>query len=95
MAFLRYLLVEGGKGTTALLEESLTRLSSHRDGKGKWKGFPFYFTLLVLTEIPDPFSTSELLYSASACEKLRLLNLDPDPVSKRRLEILTRALERS
>jgi hypothetical protein len=95
MAFLRFLLVEGGEGTTALLEEFLTRLSSHRDGKGKWKGFPFYFTLLVLTEIPDPFSTSELLNSASACEKLRSLNLDPDPVSKRRLEILTRALERS
>jgi len=67
----------------------------YRDGKGKWDGFPFFYTLLLLTEADDPLATQELTYAAPVCEKQLTQNWHSDPISMRRQEILSRALARS
>jgi hypothetical protein len=41
----------------------LRTLSEQRDGAGRWKRFPTYYTLLVLSEIPLPAARDELAYA--------------------------------
>ena len=53
VAFIRYL---NASGKMERLQHMITNLSKFRDGKGGWKGFPYFFTLLALVEIESPFS---------------------------------------
>jgi len=48
--------------------EGLKALKKRRDGKGRWRNFPFYYTLLSLTEIDIPQPVDEMKYAAKACE---------------------------
>lgn len=54
----------------------LRNLRSLRDGKGRWKVFPFYWTLLALTDIASSqaiqvaAARDELQYAAPVCERL-------------------------
>lgn len=41
----------------------LRTLGDHRDGSGRWKRFPPYYTLLVLSEIPLAAAEDELVYA--------------------------------
>jgi hypothetical protein len=51
------------------LSQGLKLLQADRDGKGRWKRFPFYNTLWVLGEIPDPKAIKELHYAAPSMER--------------------------
>ena len=53
-----------------LLEAGLDYLKKYRDGKGRWTGFPYYYTLYVLNEIDPSLSSHELLYAAPLIEKM-------------------------
>jgi hypothetical protein len=68
-------------------------LEAHRDRKGKWQRFPFYFTLLALIDFPQ-LAKSELKYVAPECEKLlaRKVSKQADEYSIRRREVLMRSL---
>jgi hypothetical protein len=44
-------------------------LKSHRDGRGRWRRFPYYYTLLALSEIALPTATAEMRYAAPSCER--------------------------
>ena len=44
-------------------------LKKHRDNKGKWKGFPYYYTLYVLNEIRLDLVLNELKYTAQSIER--------------------------
>ncbi len=52
-----------------LLADGLRTLSAWRDGKGKWGRFPFFYTLLALSEIDSPAARAELKYVAPTCER--------------------------
>jgi hypothetical protein len=41
----------------------LKTMSEHRNGNGRWKRFPPYYTLLVLSEIDLPAAQAELAYA--------------------------------
>jgi hypothetical protein len=88
IAYLRFISLDGTGNSASKINTHLSSLARHRDGKGRWSGFPFYYTLLMLLEITDPLAAEELQYALPACEKLQVQNWSGDPISKRRQEIL-------
>jgi hypothetical protein len=95
IAFMRYLASTDDKDSENRINPFLVELVGHRDGKGKWTGFPFFYTLMMLSEVDDPLASQELLYAAPLCEKQNGQNISADPISRRRQAILARALSRS
>jgi len=60
----------GGLGNdTDLLKAGLNFLKHHRDSKGQWKGFPYYYTLYVLHTLNAELAKEEILYTAPAIER--------------------------
>ena len=61
----------GGLGRLEmLLDKGVEALKAHRDGKGRWKIFPFYYTLLALSEMDTRSAVAEMRYAAKSCERL-------------------------
>lgn len=75
------------------LRLGLTALQARRDGNGGWKAFPFWYTVLALTEMNHPGARSELAYAADriSAEALRLRG--PSVYSQRRKTVARRAIE--
>lgn len=92
IGYLRYL-ISNGDSSESRKVEYLNALSQHRDSKYKWKGFPFYFTIMVLSEFKHPLSLNELKFAAPACERnLKRLRNRKEVYSQRRKFILNRVL---
>ncbi len=78
------------------LENGLQELHRYRDGAGRWKRFPFYYTLLALSEMGLPAARSELIYAMPVAERM-LRRYQKTPGSEhdhRRRIVLERALEK-
>jgi len=69
-------------------------LRSLRDGKGRWKRFPYWFTLLALVEMPGKPALDELRYAAKGCERLLKGKSKEDLYDTRQRAVAERALER-
>jgi hypothetical protein len=67
-------------------------LRAHRTGQGKWRVFPFWYTILALTEMDLPEARKELEYVAPALERVARRALPSDLHRKRRHELARRAL---
>ena len=93
-ALWRHLSAGGLGNSERLLTNGIKTLRSFRDGKGRWKTFPFYYTLLVLNEIELPAAVKEMQYAAPACERLLKREIKRDKISKRRRILAERILER-
>ena len=91
LAFMRYLNV---LGKTVRLKSMISKLSKFRDEKGGWKGFPYFFTLLVLTEIESPIVEDELSYALASMEQRFKRSRFEEPYATRRNEILTKVQNR-
>lgn len=72
VALWRHLTVGGLKEANPerLLHLGVKRLKEYRDGQGKWRAFPFYYTLLALNEINLPSGVNEMQYAAASLERL-------------------------
>jgi hypothetical protein len=66
----RQLVVGGLKDQDRELAEGLNILKRYRDGKGKWRTFPFHYTVLSLYEINTPQAKQELEYVSSTIERI-------------------------
>lgn len=85
--------------TTGCLDHAEERLSiglktlkSLRDGKGKWRRFPYYYTLLALSSINLPDAREELLYTSKTMEKaLRKTSMN-DLYKSRRNQLIEQIL---
>ena len=95
IAYLRYLLLDGTGNSTEQIEIHLTKLTGQRDGKGKWGGFPFFYTVLALSESDVALAVQELQYALPACKKQQAQSWPADSISIRRQEIIAKALTRS
>jgi hypothetical protein len=93
-AFWRHLSVGGLVNNERILTAGIKTLNSLRDGKGRWKRFPFYYTLLVLSEIELPAARKEIRYARPACERLLKRKTKKDKISKRRYILAQRILEK-
>ncbi|MHA1212454.1 MAG: hypothetical protein ACTSSH_08340, partial [Candidatus Heimdallarchaeota archaeon] len=65
-------------------------LKQHRNKRKRWDGFPFYYTLLALSEINLVEAKNELQFALPACEK-RISGIERVNVniySQRRLDII-------
>lgn len=76
------------------LSDGMKYLKSMRDSDGKWKRFPFFYTLLALIDIDIPAAKEELRYASGVCEKLIKRTPARDKYSLRKREIAQRVLEK-
>lgn len=93
VAMWRYLAVGGFEDVGRRLESYLRALATHRDGKGRWKQFPFYYTLLALSELDHPLAHTEKQYAAPACERMLRRTAQDDPIIQRRRALMARVLD--
>ncbi|KXK47929.1 MAG: hypothetical protein UZ05_CHB002002177 [Chlorobi bacterium OLB5] len=76
----------------ASLPDGLFALHSSRDEAGKWGRYPFYYTLLALSEIDEPEALKEINYAMPACERaLKRLN-NNSKFTKRRRDLLLKIM---
>jgi hypothetical protein len=99
VALWRHLQASGAPDDLRRLEHGLTELRRHRDGEGRWKRFPFYYTLLALIEMELPGVQDEILYAGSVIERAlrRLRKIDPQAQSehdRRRKIVMEQVLEK-
>ncbi len=69
-AFLRTLAAAKPDNWDRILEQGVDKIREARTSDGRWHGFPFYYTLLTLSEIGIPSSTMELRYARKVAERL-------------------------
>ncbi len=99
VALWRHLLASGRPDDQRRLENGLAELRRYRDGEGRWKRFPFFYTLLALTEMNLPGVRDEVLYAGAVIERAlrRLSKADSQNQSehdRRRRLVLERILEK-
>ena len=95
VALWRHLAV-GGLGDYARhLDEGIGVLASHEDGAGAWRRFPFYYTLLAMSEVDTPNARRAVLYALPECDRrLKSIRRNP-PFGDRRYGLLSRILEQN
>ena len=89
-------MASGGLGDYARhLDEGIGVLMSHEDGAGAWRRFPFYYTLLALSEVDTPNARRARSYALPECERrLKSIRRNP-PFGVRRYRLLSRILEKN
>ncbi len=70
IAYWRNLAVGGFTNGESHLARGMKTLKASRDSKGRWGKFPFYYTLLALSEIEMSAAVAETRYAAPVCERL-------------------------
>lgn len=68
-SYWRHLAVGGLENGELELVAGLRELKKNRDGKGRWRRFPFYYTLLALSELDFPEALTEIKYAAPSIER--------------------------
>ena len=91
-ALWRHLAVGGLRQSRKRLQAGLRVLKKYRDGMGKWRRFPFYYTLLALSEVGYSISKDEIQYVAPVCERLLRRYKANDKIARRRRMLLERIL---
>jgi len=92
-ALWRHLVVGGLDHAKIRLHKGVTVLKKYRDGAGRWHRFPFYYTLLALTEMDSPDAKAEMRYAAKVCERLVSRQNIRDKYGRRRRRLLATVLE--
>jgi hypothetical protein len=92
----RHLSASGQPDDQRRLDHGLSELRRCRDGEGRWRRFPFYYTLLALTEIDHPAVKEEIHYASAVMERAlrRLQKAEPEtqPEHDRRRKIVMERL---
>ena len=93
IAFLRTLAVAKVDARDEILERGLSKIKKAQLSDGQWHGFPFYYTLLFLSEIDSPYAKNELKHAKNAAKKLLKRYSGNDRVSLFRSLALRAALD--
>lgn len=94
VGLMRLLAAGGPVDAEAGLVGQIEQIREHRDGRGRWWRFPFYYTLLALTETELPSAVEELRYAAPACERVQRRTPHRGTTGRRRQVLVERALSR-
>jgi len=92
VAYWRLLAAGGFTRAELRLKAGLEVLRQNRDGQGKWRRFPFYYTLLALSEMDLHNARNELQYAARVCERLLKRKASPGIYGTRRAELVHKVL---
>jgi hypothetical protein len=68
-------------------------LKKHRDRDGRWGRFPFYYTLLALSEIDSKAATMEKKYAAVLLEKFMKRKMKATKYNERRRIVAEKILD--
>jgi hypothetical protein len=93
IAFLRTLAVARVGARDEILERGLSKIKRAQSSDGRWHGFPFYYTLLFLSEIDSPYAKNELKHAKNAAERLLKRYSGNDRISLFRSLALRAALD--
>jgi len=96
VALWRHLAAGGltGIGPERWLAAGVKGLRTERDGRGRWRRFPFHFALLALTEIDLPGAVAEMRYAAPALQRSLARSGASDVYARRRRDLAERVLAR-
>jgi hypothetical protein len=75
------------------LERGALHLKSLRDGDHGWRKFPFWYTVLALSEMDSGEAKAELTYAAPALERAASRPVPSAVYARRRHELATRTLK--
>jgi len=81
-AFLRTLAVAKPDKWDRILQKGLDRIKKARTADGRWHGFPFYYTLLTLSEMDTPSARDELRHANKIAERLLKRYHNDDRISR-------------
>lgn len=81
-AFLRSLVAVKPSGWEETLEKGLANIRKKRTQDGRWRGFPFYYTLLTISEMDTFSARAELRHASKVAEKLLKRYRDDDRTSR-------------
>jgi hypothetical protein len=70
IAFLRTLAVTGTDRADEILQKGLNTIRKARTADGRWRGYPFYYTLLFLSEINAPSVQEERKHAMKPAQQL-------------------------
>jgi hypothetical protein len=90
----RNLAAGGMKGGEARLAAGIKVLKAHRSDGGRWRRFPFHYTLLALADTDLPAAVAEMRYAAPALERSLNRGGRDDTFSERRALLAERVLAR-
>ncbi len=74
------------------LKHGLQELKKMRQDNGRWRRYPFYYTLLAMSEIDQPVVKKEIEFAMPQIEKL-LTRRDNSPYAERRQTLLKRIIK--
>jgi hypothetical protein len=94
VAVWRHLAAGGLGGAEDLLAVEVRSLRGCRDGTGRWRGFPFWYTVLALHDMDLPAAGEELHYAARALERAARGRAGADQYAARRRALTERVLNR-
>lgn len=93
VGFMRLLASDSDHDAMQRLSHHIKVLSSLRNGKGGWKRFPYYYTLLALSEINLTAAVEELRYAVPMFEKsIKRQSLLEPKFIRRRQQLLKNVL---
>lgn len=92
-ALWRNLSAEGVKKNKQSLVAGIKYLKSLRDGKGKYKRFPFFYTILALSDINLPEAKAEIEYASDLLRRYVNRKGNDDIYGKRKKAVSIKALE--
>jgi hypothetical protein len=95
VAYWRHLMVGGLANQEKALVAGMKDLKRHRDGKGRWRRFPFYYTLLALAELDLKGAVDEMRYAVPSCERALKARGMTNRYGVRKVELLERVLKRA
>lgn len=90
----RNLLAGGLDRQEERLRRGALHLRSMRDGANQWRRFPFWYTVLSLSETDSAEARAELKYAAPALERAASRAVPSSPYARRRHEVAVRTLNR-
>lgn len=92
VALWRQLAVGGLDDPEKRLASGLKYMKTMRDGKGRWKRFPFHYSLLALSELDSRAALSEMRYAAASAERSLRRDTGRNKYARRRRMVMERVL---
>ncbi len=89
----RHLAAGGFDAQHRRLEDAMAHLARSRKGNGEWHRFPFFYTVLALTEIRSRPALNELRYASPVMAAKLRRKTGSSTTSQRRHALMGRALE--